>query len=202
MSGQLRAGEIIQPPAIGEAIGVSATPVREALQTLRVEGFVELVPRRGFQVASITGKDIRDMFIAYALIAGELAARAAQVASEDQLNELEALHYELMAAARRGDISVVEAKNVAFHGEINRIANAPKTVWILGFIERYIPASFYSSIEGWPEATVEDHSKILAAVVKGDAEAARRSMQEHLVRAGELLAKQFETRTESVAGAG
>jgi DNA-binding GntR family transcriptional regulator len=120
MSGQLRAGEIVQPPAIGEAIGISATPVREALQTLRVEGFVELVPRRGFQVASITGKDIRDMFIAYALIAGELAARASQVASEDQLNELEALHYELMAAARRGDISVVEAKNFAFHASTPR----------------------------------------------------------------------------------
>ena len=91
----------MRPEVLGEALQISTTPVREALQSLRVEGFLELVPRKGFQVAPLTGKDIRDIFRVQALIGGELAARATLNASDSALAELEALHHELIAAAAR-----------------------------------------------------------------------------------------------------
>jgi DNA-binding GntR family transcriptional regulator len=115
MSGQWRPGHTVRPEAIGEALGISATPARDALQALRVEGFLELLPRRGFQVAPLTGQDIRDLFEAHGLIAGELAARAAVRATREDLAELTALHHELLAAAQRRDLALLEAKNLSLN---------------------------------------------------------------------------------------
>jgi DNA-binding GntR family transcriptional regulator len=197
MSGQWRPGESVRPEAIGEALGISATPAREALQALRVEGFLELLPRRGFQVAPLTGQDIRDLFEAHGLIAGELAARAALLATPEELAELEALHHELLAAAQRKDLPLLEEKNHAFHRQLNLMADARKITWVLGLIGRYIPTLFYSSIEGWPQATAHDHSAILESLRSRDAVAARESMHSHIVHSGELLAKQFDKRAAS-----
>jgi DNA-binding GntR family transcriptional regulator len=201
MSGRWRPGESVRPEAIGEALGISATPAREALHALRVEGFLELVPRRGFQVAPLTGQDIRDLFEAHGLIAGELAARAAVLATPEELAELEALHHELLAAAHRKDLVLLEEKNHAFHRQLNLIANTRKITWVLGLIGRYIPTLFYSSIEGWPEATAHDHSAILENLRARDAEAARRSMHSHIVHSGELLATQFDKQAMDVVRA-
>ena len=197
MSGQWRPGDAVRPEAVGEALGISATPAREALQALRVEGFLELLPMRGFQVAPLTGQDIRDLFEANGLIAGELAARAALLATPEQLAELEALHYELLAAAQRKDLPLLEKKNRDFHRELTLIADARKITWVLGLISRYIPSRFYSSIEGWPQATAHDHSAIVESLRKRDAAAARESMRQHIVHSGELLAKQFDEQATS-----
>lgn len=195
MSGELLPGASVRPEVIGEALGISTTPAREALQALRVEGFLELLPRRGFIVAPLTGQDIRDLFTAHALIAGELAARAARAASEKDVAELEALHHELLAAARRKDLQVLEEKNHAFHRQINHIANSRKIAWILGLVGRYVPRLFYSSIEGWPGATAEDHSTILEGIRNQNVEAARSAMQRHIIHSGELLAAHFDKRS-------
>ncbi|WP_423184461.1 GntR family transcriptional regulator [Arthrobacter sp. NyZ413] len=197
MSGSLRPGAQVRPEVLGEELQISSTPVREALQSLRVEGFLELVPRKGFQVAPLTGKDIRDIFRVQALIGGELAARATLNASEGDLAELDALHHELIAAAARHDDASLEEKNHAFHREINLLANSRKIIWAMGLVSRYVPRRFYSSIEGWPKATVDDHAKLLEAIRSGDAETARREMEEHLMHSGELLAAHFDERIAS-----
>lgn len=197
MSGELPPGTAVRAETIGAALDISATPAREALQALRVEGFLELVPRRGFQVAALTGQDVRDLFTVQALIAGELAARAAVSATSEDLAELEALHHELIAASARGNLELLEEKNHAFHREINLIAGAPKIIWALGLMTRYVPRRFYSSIPGWPEATAADHAQLLAGIRSHDAQATRVAMQSHVEHSGELLALHFDARTSS-----
>lgn len=194
MSGSLRPGTQVRPEVLGEALQISTTPVREALQSLRVEGFLELVPRKGFQVAPLTGQDIRDIFRVQALIGGELAARATLKATESDLAELEALHHELIAAAARHDEVLLEEKNHAFHREINLLADSRKIIWVMGLVSRYVPRRFYSTIQGWPQATVDDHSKLLEAIRSKDAETARQEMEEHIMHSGELLAAHFDER--------
>ncbi|MCU1530330.1 MAG: GntR family transcriptional regulator [Frondihabitans sp.] len=195
MAGEILPGASVRPEAIGEALDISATPAREALQVLRVEGFLDLLPRRGFIVAPLTGADIRDLFRANALISGELAARAATVATSEQIAELQALHYELLAAAGRRDLEALEEKNFLFHRQINRIAESRKLAWVLGIIDRYVPRLFYSEIEGWPSATSEGHLNILESIKAGDAERARETMTLHVTHSGDLLADQFDKRT-------
>lgn len=194
MSGELRPGTLVRPETIGEDLGISTTPAREALQALRVEGFLELVPRRGFVVASLNGQDIRDLFQVQALIGGELAARAAVKAKEEDVAELEALHHELIAAAARNDHHRLEEKNHAFHREINLLAGSRKTVWLLGLVTRYVPRQFYSAIPGWPQATMDDHAELISCIKAKDPEATRAAMEQHIVHSGELLAAHFDSR--------
>src|ERR1700750_1583976 len=75
IGGAVQPGEFLRMEPIAEAVGVSNTPVREGLLLLRSEGFVRLVPRRGFVVEPFTQQDVRDLFWAEAQLAGELAAR-------------------------------------------------------------------------------------------------------------------------------
>lgn len=199
MSGELRPGAAVRPETIGEALSISTTPAREALQALRVEGFLDLVPRRGFLVAPLTGQDIRDLFQVQALIGGELAARAASNATDTDVAELEALHHELIAAAARDDDELLEEKNHAFHREINLMADARKIIWALGLITRYVPRRFYSSIPGWPQATADDHAALLEGIRLKDSEATRAAMHTHIIHSGELLAVHFDERVAAAA---
>jgi DNA-binding GntR family transcriptional regulator len=198
MSGELLPGASVRPEVIGETLGISTTPAREALQALRVEGFLELLPRRGFQVAPLTGKDIRDLFSAQALISGELAKRAAERATNSDIDELEALHLELIASAKRNDLDELEAKNHQFHRHINKLADSHKLNWALSMLTRYVPRSFYADIPGWPQSTVDDHSKILEAIRHRDPKKIGEAVQAHLEHAGELLASHFDARLQGL----
>ncbi|MEV4902883.1 GntR family transcriptional regulator [Citricoccus sp. NPDC055426] len=194
ISGEFPPGTQVRPETIGEDLGISTTPAREGLQLLRAEGFLELVPQKGFQVASLTGDDIRDLFRAQALLAGELAFRTADNCGPVDRAELEALHHELLAAAARRDTGLLEEKNHAFHRQINNLAGARKIQWVLGLTTRYVPRRFYANIAGWPEATAQDHARILDAIKATDPEAARTAMETHVMNSGELLAEHFDTR--------
>jgi DNA-binding GntR family transcriptional regulator len=194
MSGELRPGTPVLAESIAEDLGISTTPAREGLQALRVEGFLDLIPRHGFQVAPLNAEDIRDLFQIQGLIAGELAARAAAAATDEDVEELDALHHELIAAARRNDQRALEEKNHAFHRAINLMAGSRKIIWALGLLSRYVPREFYASITGWPQATVEDHSALLESIRQRDAAAARAAMREHVSHSGELLADYFDRR--------
>src|SRR5690349_13473691 len=95
MAGRLRPGDFIRLEEIAAELGVSITPVREALLTLRGEDMVELVPRRGYVVAPLSRQDVQDLFRLQADIAGELAARATTRLGEAELTELAELQGEL-----------------------------------------------------------------------------------------------------------
>lgn len=195
MSGQLRPGQSVRPEAVAEEIGISTTPVREALQALRVEGFLNSIPRKGFEVAPLDGDDIRDLFVAQSLIAGELAARAALTADVGQLSEIEAIHHEIIAAARRRDLAFLEEKNFEFHRQINLVmAGSRKLAWSLGLLVRYVPRMFYAGIDGWPDATVTDHSIIVDRMLARDPDGARSAMRDHIIHSGELLARHFDSK--------
>src|SRR5690242_11633661 len=88
ISGRVRPGEFLRIERIAEAIGVSQTPVREGLSSLKSEGLVKQLPRRGFIVAPITPQDISDSYWAQAQLAGELAARATENITDEQLERL------------------------------------------------------------------------------------------------------------------
>ena len=194
MSGELPPGTTVRPEIVGEQLAISTTPAREALQLLRAEGFLTLEPGRGFRVAPLNGDDIRDLFVTQALIAGELAARAAVSGTAEELRELQALHHELIAAAAREDIAMLEVKNDAFHRQINVMAKSRKILWALSVSVRYVPRQFYGSIPGWPSATVDDHDAILLAILDRDPNRARAAMSEHIIHSGELLATHFDAR--------
>lgn len=197
MSGQLRSGDFIRQDALADDLGMSATPVREALLSLRGEGFVHLEPRRGFVVSELDSEDVRDLFDTQALLAGELASRAAAKVGDGVVAQLTQLQERLQAAAQEGAADDVEALNHEFHRLVNRTAGAPKIAWMLSVAVRYTPRRFFSDIAGWQHASVLDHMAIIEALEARDAERARQAMTDHMRHAGELLATHFGERVRA-----
>src|SRR4051794_13883707 len=90
LAGDLRPGTFLRPDRLAVELGVSPTPVREALQALRADDMVRALPRRGFVVAPLDRGDVDDLFDVQARITGELAARAAGAIDAEGLARLRA----------------------------------------------------------------------------------------------------------------
>jgi DNA-binding GntR family transcriptional regulator len=189
VSGQLPAGGYIRPETVADELGISATPAREGLLLLQTEGFLTIEPRRGFSVTALSSEDIRDIYDAQALLGGELTARAARVISSERVDELEAIQAELERAAHDKDYEAVERLNHRFHETIYRLAGSRKIRWLIKATLPYAPRKFFAAVEGWPEASAEDHRAIIEHLRSGDDEAARAAMANHVRRAGALLAE-------------
>ncbi|GAA2097568.1 MULTISPECIES: GntR family transcriptional regulator [Brevibacterium] len=173
ISGQIRAGEFIRMEPIAEAVGVSITPVREGLLTLRNEGFVRLVPRRGFVVSSFSTQDVRDIFWAQSQLAGELAARAAGRITESDIAALRTNITEFDAAVAAGDTEDVTFLGRQFHKIINRSAESYRLALLLESIASQLPPALYATIEEQVEDSHVAHPAIVDALAQGDAAAAR-----------------------------
>ncbi|KUI23707.1 GntR family transcriptional regulator [Mycobacterium sp. GA-2829] len=189
VSGQLSAGEFIRPETVADELGISATPAREGLLLLQNEGFLTIEPRRGFSVTALSSEDIQDVYTAQALLGGELTARAARLMSPQTVDELERIQQDLERAAAEKDYDAVERLNHRFHETIYRLAGSRKIRWLIKATLPYAPRKFFSAVEGWPEASAQDHRAIIERLRAGDAEGARAAMAEHVQRAGALLAE-------------
>ncbi|TDD85390.1 GntR family transcriptional regulator [Actinomadura darangshiensis] len=194
MDGRVRPGDYLRLERLALEFGISVTPVREALKSLRSEGFVVLEPRRGFVVAPLSKRDVQDLFWVQAGIAAELAARAVPRFGLAALRELDALHQTMERAMRARRPDLVEDGNHLFHREINLAAGSPKLAWSLGTAARYVPRGLYGRLADWPGLAVGDHARILAALRDGDAQGAAAEMRAHIVHAGELLVAHLERR--------
>ena len=179
-NGTYPAGEYIRLDQLAAELGISVTPVREALFELRGEGLLEQLPRRGFVVLPFTDRDITDVSNLQAHVGGELAARAAANIDDAALEELSLIHDELADAYAVDDGDRAVRLNHEFHRAINVAADSPKLAQLMSQITRYAPESVFPTIAGWPARSVADHAGILAALRAHDAEAARAAMSDHL----------------------
>jgi DNA-binding GntR family transcriptional regulator len=194
MSGDLRPGERIRLEEVAEQLGVSITPVREALLTLRGYDMVELQPRRGYVVAPLSRQDIVDVFQLQAHIAGDLAARIAERATEADLAELTAAHRAIQRAAQGRRVAVAELERLEFdfHRAGNRIAGARKLSWLLHWATRYTPARFLATDPAWRAGMLTDHEALLAALAGRDQGAARAAMARHFTDGADRLIKHLD----------
>jgi DNA-binding GntR family transcriptional regulator len=174
------AGEYVRLDQLAAELGVSVTPVREALFELKAEGLLAQQPRRGFVVLPVTGRDLTDVSNVQAHIGGELAARAAVNITEEQLRDLEKIQAQLEEAYAGDDDERAVRLNHEFHRAINVAADSPKLAQLMSQITRYAPESVFPTIAGWPEKSIEHHRRLLAALELRDENLARTAMSEHL----------------------
>lgn len=178
--GSYTAGEYVRLDQLAAELGISVTPVREALLQLRSEGLVEQKLHRGFVVLPVTRKDITDVSDVQAHIGGELAARAAANITDEQVRELESIQAQLEGAYASDDDERTVRLNHDFHRTINVAADSPKLAQLMSQITRYAPESVFPIVDGWPKRSMRDHRRVVAALAKRDAEEARAAMSEHL----------------------
>ncbi|MGH3958005.1 GntR family transcriptional regulator [Mycobacterium sp.] len=178
--GTYSAGEYVRLDQLAAELGISVTPVREALFELRAEGLLAQQPRRGFVVLPVTGGDLADVANVQAHVGGELAARAALNIDEDQLRELKEIQTQLEEAYAGDDGERAVRLNHEFHRAINVAADSPKLAQLMSQITRYAPESVFPTIAGWPGQSIKDHRRVVAALHKHDEELARKAMSQHL----------------------
>jgi DNA-binding GntR family transcriptional regulator len=168
MSGALRPGTFIRLDETAAKLGVSATPVREALLKLRGEGMVQLEPHRGHVVLPLSRQDVDDIFWVQATIAKELAASAAERITDAEIDELEHITDGLVAAIAAGDTETTASTEFAFHRAFNRVTGRIKLAWFLLHVARYMPWMLYAADPDWGVAAVANHRDLVAALRRRD----------------------------------
>ncbi len=180
--GDLNPGDKVPEKMLCETLGISRTPLREALKVLASEGLLELLPNRGARVAKLTPEDIDEMFPvmgAMEALAGELACEHLDDAS---LAEIKALHYQMALHHTRGERAEYFRINQKIHERIMAAAGNNLLVGLYeGLAGRIRRARYVANIaaERWDEAMAE-HDKILIALEARDGAGLARVLKTHL----------------------
>ncbi|MCR6489880.1 GntR family transcriptional regulator [Amycolatopsis sp. OK19-0408] len=185
--GTYPAGQAVTEQELCDRLGVSRTPVREALRRLEGDGLVEPA-RRGVTVVELDSKALRDDYLVRAALEGltaELAAarqRSGELAPAE-LTRLEKLAAEADQATRKGDFAAGVRHNRAFHGYIAALAENPPAVEVLDRIWDRIIVSTRASLTA-PVRTGqvgEEHKHLVAAIAGGRAEDAAFLARQHVL---------------------
>jgi len=194
MTGTLRPGTFIRLDETAAELGVSITPVREALRTLRGEGMVQLEPHRGHVVVPLSRGDIEDIFWLQATIAKELAATATERITEAEIEDLERLNEALGEALDHHEPDEIASAEFAFHRAFNRATGRIKLAWFLLHVARYLPGQIYAGDPQWGVSAVATHRELIAALRRRDLETVvRLTGGEFIDGAQRLIARLDET---------
>lgn len=193
MAGDLRPGTFIRLDETATTLGVSVTPVREALLTLKGEGLVDLVPRRGYSVSPLSRQDIEDIFWIQLTLARRIISRAFANFDDTDRAELTRLVEDFAAAAASGTTtSVVQAQHRIYR-MVNLAANSDKLVRILATVSRYIPVHVYAADPEWCAEQTTLNRDLAAAATENDAEKGLRSFEAQFTDACARLIEHLES---------
>ena len=192
IDGRLSPGTRLSVPALAAQLGVSRSPVREALTRLISDGLAVEVPHRGAVVAHLTLADLLPVYELREVLEGlaaRLAATRIEPGGEARLRQVLSDH---VAAADRNDRTAVTAADVAFHTGLREIAGNPELGRTLGGIQARIRVAMRTTVvtEG-PRPAIADHEKILDAVTAKDPEHAERCARAHITRLIRALRRQI-----------
>lgn len=182
IQGELAPGVKLNERVLCERLRTSRTPVREAIKYLASEGLVELLPNRGAIVTRITVTTVREMFVllgALEALAGELACVNA---SDADIAEIRALHYQMLVHHARGELAEYFRYNQQIHLRLVECAgNATLTNTYRALNSHVRRARYMANLsrERWDHA-VEEHQKILDALVRRDSALLPALLRSHL----------------------
>jgi DNA-binding GntR family transcriptional regulator len=204
IDGRLAPGQRLKEEEIAQELGISRTPVREALLVLQAEGLVEAPPNRGARVREYAVGDLEEAYRLRALLESYAARRAAARISPEQLSLLEesCRRFETLRAA--DDVIDLVKENLLFHNTILEAAGSEQLRrWAREVIE--IPLVYKSFFWYSPEQKlVSDHyhKQIVRALGAGDGERAELIMKEHVLEALDFLLAHGDAATREDAGGG
>lgn len=193
VEGQVPPGAKLNERALSEVLKVSRTPLREAIKMLAAEGLVELLPNRGAIALQLSQADILDTFEVMAGLEGQSGELAAQRITDAELAEIRAMHYEMMAAYTRRDLSTYYQLNAAIHRAINAAARNPVLTATYNQVNARLQAlRFRSNQDGekWKRA-MQEHEQMIEALAAHDPVAMRAVLIAHLGNKRDVVIEQL-----------
>ncbi|MGZ5270089.1 MAG: GntR family transcriptional regulator [Ramlibacter sp.] len=200
--GALPPGSFLDEVALADELGISRTPLREALKVLTAEGLVRHEPRRGCFVAEVTEQDLDEIFPVIALLEGRCAHEAALQATDADVEVLEELHARLARHARARRINDYYETNYAIHEAIIALAGNRWLAQVIADLRKILRLARQQQLHapGRLAQSLSEHMAVFAALKARDAQGAEAAMRTHITRQREALRELAREQRRKVVG--
>ena len=191
LNGKYQEHEELKEVAIGEEMGVSRTPVREAFRQLELEGLIQIIPNRGAYVTGISSKDVRDIYMIRSRLEGLCARWATDHITKEQLEEMEENVYLAEYHAARGHLEQITELDNRFHEILYAACDSKMLEHLLKDFHQYVSRirqkTLSSNVRG--NESNEEHTKLMEAIKAGNADEAEQVAHMHIMNAYENMVK-------------
>lgn len=182
LTGELKPGERLMEIHLANKLGVSRTPIREAIRKLELEGLVTMIPRRGAEVAQITEKSMKDVLEVRKVLDTLSVELACERISEDEIEQLEVACADFEAAVQTGDFGKIAKTDVAFH---DIIVEATRNMRLSQMVNNLAEQMYRYRFEYIKDASqhkrlIEEHKLICEGIKKGDKKGAIAAIETHI----------------------
>jgi len=191
LSGKYADHEELKEVAIGEELGVSRTPVREAFRQLELEGLIQIIPNKGAYVTGITEKDVQDIYMIRSLLEGLCARWTTEHITKEQLEEMEENVYLAKFHAQKGHLEQLAELDNRFHEIMYEACNSKMLEHQLRDFHEYVlrvRRRTLNNASRGPKSN-EEHEQILEAIKAGNADLAEKLANQHIINAYENMVK-------------
>ncbi len=199
VNGALKPGERLMEIQLAEELGVSRTPVREAIRKLELEGFVVMIPRRGTYVADLSIKDINEVFEIRTALDVLAAGLAVERITEDELEQLERLLVEIGELIEGDDIDKIVEVDSQFHDILYRASRNDRLVGIINNLREQFTRFRSISIQypGRMKISVEEHCHLVEAIAARNTDLAQQIAREHMENSEQTLLQDLNERRQA-----
>ena len=191
LSGKYQDHEELKEVAIGEELGVSRTPVREAFRQLELEGLIQIVPNKGAYVTGITAKDVKDIYMIRSSLEGMCARLATENITEEQLEELEENVYLASFHASKGHMEQMTELDNRFHHILYEACDSKMLEKLLQDFHQYVMRIRKKTLSTKERgiASNEEHRQIMEAIKAKNPDEAQRLANMHMNNAYDNMVK-------------
>ncbi|MCQ2530481.1 MAG: GntR family transcriptional regulator [Lachnospiraceae bacterium] len=182
ITGDLKPGERLMEIKLANELGVSRTPVREAIRKLELEGLVIMTARKGAEVAPINEKDLKEVLEIRKSLESLACELACKNASAEDIVKMRVLNEAIEKAVKEEDIEEITKQDVDFHEAIYTTTKNDRLVHMLHQLKEHIFRYRFEYIKDMKnkEMIVEEHKKIIAAIEQNNAKAACKEIERHI----------------------
>ena len=185
LSGVYKENEELKEVTIGEELGVSRTPVREAFRQLELEGLIQIIPNKGAYVTGITIKDVEDIYMMRSKLEGLAARWATTNITKEQMEEMEENIYLSEFHASKGHMEQIAVLDNRFHEIIYEACNSKMLEHQLRDFHEYVLRVRKMTLSQFKRSSesTKEHREIMEAIKAGDADRAEEAANRHIVNA-------------------
>lgn len=199
LTGEFMPGERLMEISLANRLGVSRTPVREAIRKLELEGLVVMIPRKGAAVARITVSDLKDVLEVRCHLEEFAASIACERIDDEEIQELTVALKAFEDAIKVKNLKLIAERDVEFHDVIFKATKNKRLLQIINNLREQIYRYRIEYIKDFDyhEVLVKEHRQIVDAILRGDKEAASQIMRTHIYNQETIVIKNLKKQEEA-----
>ena len=194
LTGELKPGERLMEIHLANKLGVSRTPVREAIRMLELEGLVKMIPRRGALVADISQKELRDVLEVRNALEQLAIELACERITKEQIDELKVNVAEFKRVTRTKDVTKLAQIDVEFHDIIFNATDNRRLIQMLNNLREQMYRFRFEYLKDSDvyEGLIEEHIQVIKNLEERDVENARKNISYHIYRQVSTVSKKID----------